>query len=77
MRIIDVEYSIADFERVFHVTPLLEVEETPEATKLLDQNNVWKEMVSIDHSKAIAQFAGKVTEWFENLGNQNMNRLYV
>ena len=68
---------MADFERIFHVTPLWEVEEQPGATELLNQNIVWEE--SRYHKKfgQISAMAGKVAEFFENLQHKDKNQLYV
>ena len=74
---VDTEYTLADFEHIFHVTPIREVEETAEATKLLNQNNVWEEKEYNDNFKSIAPLAGKVADFFENLPHRQDNKMYV
>jgi len=74
---VDTEYTLADFEHIFHVIPIRDIEETEEATKLLNQNNVWEEKEYYDNFKNIAPLAGKVADFFENLPHRQDNKMYV
>ena len=62
---------MADFEQIFHVTPLWEVEELPEATELINQNNVWEEKRYRRKFVQISAMAGKVADFFENLEHRD------
>ena len=71
------EYSMADFESIFHVYPLWEVEETEEASLFLHQNNVWEEQYYRDNFDDIAPLAAKAAHFFESLKHEDNNKIYV
>lgn len=74
---VDAEYTLADFEHIFHVIPLRKNEETAEATKLLSQNIVWDEKEYRNNFYYIAPLAGKVADFFEKLPHRKDDKMYV